>query len=124
MHMVPVRVVIESPLAGDVERNTRYAQAAMRDSLARGEAPFASHLLYTQVLDDLDPAQREQGIQAGFAWHDAAEKSVAYTDLGVSDGMKAGIESARAMGIPVEYRTIPNWGDPAMADTSGGLQLW
>lgn len=106
-----LRVVIESPLAGDVERSTHYAQAAMRDSLARGEAPFASHLLYTQVLDDLDPAQREQGIQAGFAWHDAAEKSVVYTDLGISNGMKAGIESATTKGIPVEYRTITGWED-------------
>ena len=48
------RVILESPYAGDIERNVAYARAAMRDSLLRGEAPIASHLLYTQpgVLDD------------------------------------------------------------------------
>lgn len=39
-------VIVESPYAGDVERNTAYARAAVRDCLMRGEAPFASHLLY------------------------------------------------------------------------------
>lgn len=39
-------VVVESPYAGDVERNLRYLRAAMADCLARGEAPFASHGLY------------------------------------------------------------------------------
>ena len=56
------RVIIESPYAGDVERNVRYARAAMADCLKRGEAPFASHLLYTQegVLDDDIPGERQR----------------------------------------------------------------
>jgi hypothetical protein len=62
-------VILESPYAGDVEANMRYARAAMRDSLMRGEAPFASHLLYTQegVLLDSVPEERTLGIEAGFA---------------------------------------------------------
>ena len=32
-------VVLESPYAGDVARNVRYARACLRDSLLRGEAP-------------------------------------------------------------------------------------
>ena len=43
-----VRVILESPYAGDIERNVKYARMAVRDSLSRGEAPIASHLLYTQ----------------------------------------------------------------------------
>lgn len=39
-------VVVESPYAGDVKRNEEYARRAMADCLARGEAPFASHLLW------------------------------------------------------------------------------
>lgn len=50
-------VVIESPYAGDVERNLRYVRAAMRDCLLRGEAPFASHALY--------PAQRVDVVEIG-----------------------------------------------------------
>lgn len=104
-------VVIESPLAGDVERNRRYAKAAMRDSLARGEAPYASHLLYDQrgILDDLIPAEREQGMAAGFAWGSVAELSAVYVDLGISGGMQRGIDRAKVEGRPVEERSIPDW---------------
>ncbi|WP_456298617.1 DUF7768 domain-containing protein [Brevibacterium antiquum] len=41
-------MVLESPFAGDTPTNLAYARAAMHDSLMRGEAPFASHMLYTQ----------------------------------------------------------------------------
>ena len=93
-------VVIESPYAGDVERNLRYLRACMADCLARGEAPYASHALYTQpgVLDDTIPAERTQGIAAGFAWGDCAEACVVYTDCGVSAGMEQGIAAAKASG--------------------------
>ena len=36
-------VIVESPFAGDTERNIRYARACLADCLRRGEAPFASH---------------------------------------------------------------------------------
>lgn len=103
-----IKVVVESPLAGDVEKNTRYARACMADCLKRDEAPFASHLLYAQdgILDDTIPEERKLGIEAGFAWGAAADKVVVYEDLGISDGMKLGIERAKASGVPVEYRKI------------------
>ena len=41
-------VILESPYAGDVAANVKYARRCVRDSLSRGEAPIASHLLYTQ----------------------------------------------------------------------------
>lgn len=52
----------------------------MLDALDRGEAPYASHLLYTQMLDDTIPAERELGIKAGFAWGDGVRR-VYYSDL-------------------------------------------
>lgn len=101
-------VIIESPFAGDVERNIAYARRCVRDSLARGEAPIASHLLYTQpgILDDTVPEERRRGIDAGLAWRHVAHASVVYTDWGVSEGMRYGIEAAREAGVPVEYRSI------------------
>lgn len=104
-------VIIESPYAGDVELNVKYARAALADSLQRGEAPFASHLLYTQegVLDDREPAQRMRGILAGLQWGYRADATVVYTDLGISQGMKMGIQAAEDFGRPVEYRTVPSW---------------
>ncbi len=101
-------VVVESPFAGDVERNIRYARACLADCLARGEAPFASHLLYTQdgVLDDLDPEERKLGMRAGFAWGEAACATVVYTDYGISQGMAAGIAEAGRDGRDIVYRRL------------------
>ena len=101
-------VILESPYAGDVEANVEFARACVRDSLLRGEAPIASHLLYTQpgILDDTVPAQRQHGIDAGLAWRTVAQASVVYTDRGISKGMEYGIRAARTAGIPVEYRTL------------------
>jgi hypothetical protein len=50
----PLLVVVESPYAGDVERNVKYAKACMLDCLHRGEAPFASHLLYAAAFGHED----------------------------------------------------------------------
>lgn len=103
-------VIIESPYAGDVQTHVDYARACLLDSLGRGEAPFASHLLYTQVLDDSDPVERSVGIMAGFGWAVHAQLTAVYTDLGISAGMEAGIEHARRRGRRVEYRKLPRWG--------------
>jgi hypothetical protein len=92
-------VVVESPYAGtpeEIERNTRYARACMRDCLVRGDAPIASHLLYTQagVLRDEVPEERALGIEAGLLWARSADASIVYVDLGLSRGMRQGIERA------------------------------
>ena len=106
-------VLIESPYAGDIETNVAYARAAMRDCLHRGEAPYASHLLYTQpgVLDDGIHSERALGIEAELCWGRVASKTVVYTDLGITEGMKLGIERAVAQGRPVESRSLEEWRD-------------
>lgn len=102
------RVILESPYAGDIDANVAYARSCVRDALSRGEAPIASHLLYTQptILRDDDPAERAWGIEAGLAWLASAEATVVYEDRGISRGMAAGIAAAERVGIPVEYRRI------------------
>jgi len=104
------RVILESPFSAPtfVGRwlHRRYARRCLRDALARGEAPIASHLLYTQVLDDTVSSERSLGIAAGLAWLTVAEAAVVYVDRGVSDGMQTGIDTALAAGLPVERRTI------------------
>jgi hypothetical protein len=101
-------VILESPYAGDIERNLAYGLRCLRDSLMRGEAPIASHMLYTRegVLDDSDPLQRKIGIAAGLAWGVWADLTVAYVDHGISPGMRQGIDNATRAGRHVEYRTI------------------
>jgi hypothetical protein len=101
-------VIIESPFSGDIKHNVAYARLAIRDSLLRGESPFASHLLYTQpgVLDDSIATEREQGIRAGHAWYAKAELCAIYVDYGVSRGMTTGIEMALEYGVPLERRHL------------------
>lgn len=105
-------VILESPYAGadqaEIARNVAFARACVRDSLNRGEAPIASHLLYTQpgVLRDEVPDERLWGIEAGLAWRRVAEASVVYTDFGLSAGMRKGMESALLSGLPVEKRQL------------------
>lgn len=84
------KVILESPFAGEVEKNIAYARMCVRDSLLRGESPIASHLLYTQdgILDDHIPEQRKLGIDAGLIWRDSAELHVFYVDFGMSKGMQ------------------------------------
>lgn len=108
----PRLVILESPYAAatssGVAANVEYARRAVRDSLARGEAPIASHLLYTQpgILNDEIPSERAQGIDAGLAWRAVAQGSVVYADHGITRGMKYGIASARAAGLAVEIRYL------------------
>lgn len=100
------RVIIESPYKGDVARNTEYARDCLRDSLSRGEAPFASHLLYTQVLNDKDPSERAQGMAAGLAWAEHADLVAVYCDLGLTVGMQLGLDAHIRAGRRVEIRHL------------------
>ena len=108
-------VVIESPYAGDIEKNMRYLRACMSDCIHRHEAPYASHALYTQpgVLNDELPEERKLGIEAGFAFRAQLEKTVVYIDLGYSTGMKYGIKHAEDIQHPIEYRVLGNDWDKA-----------
>lgn len=108
----PRLVVLESPYAGcdavEVGLNVRYARRALADSLSRGEAPIASHLLYTQpgVLRDSIPEERAKGIEAGFAWARLAEAAVFYVDRGWSAGMIAARNWFEGRGMPIEVREL------------------
>ena len=106
------RVILESPFAsadpGDVSANVAYARCCVRDSVIRGEAPIASHLLFTQpgILDDKIPEERQLGIAAGLAWLVHADAMVVYIDRGVSHGVQEAMRAAQRMGVPVEMRSI------------------
>lgn len=101
-----VLTIVESPFAGDVESNRAYLQRCIQDSLSRGEAPFASHQMYTDALDDEDPKERQLGMGAGFAWMAAADQVAFYADRGFSPGMIAGMENAQKLGLTVHIRIL------------------
>ena len=58
-------VIIESPFAGDLERNARYLSECILDCIENDESPYASHRMFTAALDDTNPAQRANGMHVG-----------------------------------------------------------
>jgi hypothetical protein len=123
---VSVLVSIESPCAGRVPswvhmrwlaslferfdrwRNMRYALACVRDSLARGEFPYASHVFFDRrgLLDDADPNERCSGMTAGLAWSVRATVFAFYVDRGFSSGMSAAHLAAIKAGAHVVVRRL------------------
>jgi hypothetical protein len=101
-----IRVYVASPFRGQNREETRqnivYARLCMLDSLERGEAPYLSHLLYTQVWSE-DPVFREAGLRAGAVYRESSELIAVYEDLGITDGMRdAAVDGIR----PVERRRL------------------
>lgn len=108
MDQTQEKVILESPYAGNVKLHVSYLQSCMRDSLLRGEAPHASHGLYTQpgVLRDEVPEERAIGIHAGFAWRAAADRTVFYIDFGFSGGMNLALRECIEKRYPFEFRSL------------------
>lgn len=73
--MIP-RLYIESPYAATdeytVEDNVKFALAICAFAVDIGYAPFASHLFYTQFLDE--ETDRELGIHLGWIWGKLADE--------------------------------------------------
>lgn len=116
-------VLICSPYAGDRERNDAYLKAAIADSLARNEAPWASHGFYPLFLNDADCDQRALGLECEHVWlnllfNDYGYRTdhhfgivAVYEDLGISSGMALAIHAAEKFNPPlkVERRSLPGW---------------
>ncbi len=122
------RVIVESPYAGNIILNIMYAQFACHDCLVNhNEAPYASHLLYTQphILRDEIDGERELGIKAGFDWREAAEQSNFYIDLGTSSGMLLGMEDCEAKSKSFTVRHLPQklWDRFQQVREAEGLQM-
>jgi len=107
------RVIVESPFRGktpaESRRNLAYARALTHDCLVKhNEAPFLSHLLYTQdgILDDAILEERQLGIDAGLVWGEAAEMSIVGIDYDISSGMIYGIKNAIKANRPLEFRVL------------------
>lgn len=107
-----IPILIESPLASPtiagLVLHKKFARACLKDSLSRGEAPYASHLLFAQegLINDDIPEERALGIHAGLVWGKLATKTVVYTNLGISPGMQKGIDRAIKEERPIEYRVL------------------
>lgn len=113
------RVFVCSPYRGDVAANSALARAACREVLRQGDAPFAPHLLYPDLLDDEVPDERALGMAAGRTWLAAADEVLVVGP--VSAGMREEIDEALARGIPVRYAETPR---PPREPEHVGLGEW
>lgn len=110
-------------------KHRRYLKALARHAFDLGYAPFASHALYTQWLDDNDPAERKLGIDAGFAIAAGLDRDartlvvLVGVDLGISPGMQLGIEHHKRKGRDIREVTLgPSWGrKPQLQGAREGL---
>lgn len=111
-----MKTIIESPFAGNVQRNRLYARLGMHIALTEhNESPLAFHTIYTQCLSDADPSHRKMGIQRSFPWYGVADKIIYMIDRGISTGMHDGFITAKEMGRTVEFRTAST--SPAIRKT-------
>lgn len=95
-------VYIASPLSGDVETNLDFARQACLYAMAQGVTPFAPHLLYPQMLDDNDPAQRELGMKMGNQMLALCDELWLCGDI-TSPGMAKERALAEDLDIPVQW---------------------
>lgn len=96
-------VYICSPYRGNVEENTENARCYSLQALMEHPdvIPIAPHLLFTQYLDDNSPKQRRIGLDAGLGLLSLCDELWVYGINNPSEGMKAEIELAKELSIPI-----------------------
>ena len=97
------KVFICSPLRGDIQGNIEKANEYCRWAmLTHGALPIAPHTYFTQFLDDLDPAERELGINAGIELLTGCDELWHFGDR-VTEGMAREIGMAKILGLTVNH---------------------
>lgn len=108
-------VFIESPFSGDIPANLAYARRCVMDSIQRGEAPVALHLIYPALPDgefvsDSTPVEgmpgREACLKCCRAVRNKMDLVVFYVDKGWSGGMKQALDEVIADSRPYIFRSL------------------
>jgi len=96
------RVYICSPLRGDIERNITRAKLYCRFAFEKGFVPWCPHLYFAQFLDDTNKFERAACRRYGLEemWR---SKELWVFGSRISEGMRAEIELAEDLEIPVRY---------------------
>lgn len=96
------RVYICSPYRGDPQKNAELARAFCRSIIKRfpRSIPIAPHIYFTQFMDDDNPEERETGLVFGRAILATCQVVLVFGS-NVSEGMKAELQEAARLGIPV-----------------------
>lgn len=95
-------VYICSPLRGDIKRNVANAIRYCLFATTQDVIPFAPHAFFTPFLDDRIEAHRMKGMAMGLDMLERCSELWAFGKY-VSSGMKAEIDLAIELGIPVLF---------------------
>ena len=79
-------------------KNVEYAKACCLWALDQCYSPYASHLFFTQFLDDSIPEQRRLGIEAGMTWGRFNSDRLFFVDRGFTEGMVYGFRESKKQG--------------------------
>lgn len=118
-------VYICSPYAGDVEGNVKKAVGHSRFAVSEGYMPVTAHLLFPQMLDDLDPVQRSLGLAFGLQLMFGCMEVWVFADGpgGISSGMAREIAVAKERQMRIRYFTTGHVErDEVDADGKEGLR--
>lgn len=96
-------IVVESPLAGDTQKNFRYALWCCRAWWLNDVFPIASHTNCPWYMDDNNPKEREAGIDWPWAWF-LSVPHMFMVDLGTSNGMIKAM--ARCTAESISYNNV------------------
>lgn len=96
------RVFVCSPLKGSIEKNIARAEIYSRFAFDSGFVPITPHIYFPRFLDDTDKDERVAGLRYGLEemWRC---KQLWVFGLNITEGMRAEIELAKALKIPVRY---------------------
>lgn len=88
------------------QRQLKYAQKAMIDSIHRQEAPFSGILLYPQIMNERIKMEKDIGLLCHMSWIPHADFVAVYTDMGMTDSMQAALNIASMKTKRIEYRSL------------------
>ena len=95
-------VYICSPYSGDIEGNTIKAQAHCRFAVDSGYIPIAMHLLLPQFMDDDNPKERDLALFMDLVVMGKCREVWVFGEY-ISEGMRAEIDLAKDLKIPIRY---------------------
>jgi len=99
-------VYVASPFRSDsvygTKLNIEMAKSHCREVISSGAIPYAPHLLFPQFMQDADAEERSLALQMGITMLSHCDELWVFGDT-ISEGMRAEIEAAEKLHIPVVY---------------------
>jgi len=95
-------VYICSPLKGDIDRNRAKARIYCRFAFDKGYLPVSPHIYFTQFLNEYNKEERAVGLKYGLDIVKQCKQLWVFGER-ISEGMKAEIEIAKELRLPICY---------------------